>query len=146
MPFVIGHMLHPTKGVQHTKKQAFRQHLVDSQKSYASILCQNSAPPQPQDMTLTFWAERLANFAANVAIQVTQTQVCYANLTQDTIDKKSSLCLRLFEAAKNHLGIDITGISLFDAMGQLCPPAPSASKPKTSLAKGETPFKFNTST
>ena len=30
-------MLHPTKGVQHTKKQAFRQLVVDNQKSYASV-------------------------------------------------------------------------------------------------------------
>ena len=105
-------MLHPTKGVQHTKK-AFRQHVVDSQMSYASILCQNSAFPQPQDKTFIFSAKQLLKLVANVAIQVTQPQVCYANLTQDAIDKKSSLCHRVSEAAKNHLGVDITGISLF---------------------------------
>ena len=29
-PIVKDHMLHATKGAQHTKKQAFRQHVVDS--------------------------------------------------------------------------------------------------------------------
>ena len=32
------------------------------------------------------------------------------NPNQDAIDKKSSLCRRVSEAAKNHLGVDITGI------------------------------------
>ena len=125
------------KGCPAYKKQAFRQHVMDSQKSYASILHQNPAPPQPQDKRFTFSAEQLVKFVANVAIQVAQPQVCYA------IGKKSSLCRRVSEAAKNHLGVDITGISLFDAIGQLCPSAPSASKPKTSLAKGETPIQIH---
>ena len=71
---------------------------------------------------------------------------CYANPTHDAIDKKSSLCRRVSEAATNHLGDDVTGISLFDAIGQLRLSAPSASKPKTSFAKGETPFKLISST
>ena len=119
---------------------------MDSQKSYASILCQNSALPQPRDKAFTFSAEQLIKFVANVAIQVAQPQVCYANPNQDSIDKKSTLCRRVSEAAKNHLGVDITGISLFDAIGQLRPSAPPASKPKTSLTKGETSFKFTSST
>ena len=128
------------------KKQAFRQHVVDSQKSYASILRQNSAPPQLQDKTFTFLAKQLVKFVANVAIQVAQPQVSYANPTQDAIDKKSSMCCRVSEAAKIHLGVNIAQISLFDAIRQLRLPAPSASKPKTSLAKSETPFKFTAST
>ena len=87
MPTVKDQMLHPTKGVQHTKKQAFRQHVVDSHKSYASIPRQNSALPQPQDKAFTFSAEQLIKFVANVAIQVTQPQVCYANTNQDAINK-----------------------------------------------------------
>ena len=106
------------------KKQAFRQHVVDNQKSYASILCQNLAPPQSQDKAFTFLADQLVKSVANVVIQVAQPQVCYANPTQDAIDKKSSLCRRVSEAAKNHLGVNITGINLFDAIGQLRPSAP----------------------
>ena len=135
---VKDHMLHPTKGVHHTKKQAFRQHVVDSQKSYASILRQNATPPQPQDKAFTFSAEQLIKFVANVTIQVAQPNVCYANPNPDRVDKKSSLCHKVSEAARNHLGVDITGINLFDAIGQLCPSARPASKPKTSLANGET--------
>ena len=131
------------KGCPAYKKRAFRQHVVDSQKFYTSILCQNLAPPQPQDKAFTFSAEQLIKFVANVAIQVAQPQVCYANPNQDAIDKKSSLCHRVSEAAKNHLGANITGISLFDAIGQLRPSAFPASKPKT---KGETSFKFTSST
>ena len=89
--------------------------MEDSQKSYASILLQNSAPPQPQDKTFTSLAKQLVKFVANVVIQVAQPQVCYANPIQDAIDKKSSLCRRVSEAAKNHSGVDITGISVFDA-------------------------------
>ena len=88
----------------------------------------------------------ILKFIANMAIQVTQPQVCYANPNQDAIDKKSSLCRRGPEAAKNHLGVDITGISLFDALGLQCPSVPPAFKPKTSLTKGETLFKFTSST
>ena len=68
-------MLLLTKGVQRTKKQAFRQHVVDNQKSYAAILPQNMALPQPQDKTFTFSAEQPVKFVANVAIQVAQPQV-----------------------------------------------------------------------
>ena len=123
------------KGCPAYKKQAFRQHVVGSQKLYASILRQNSAPPQPQDKAFTFSAEQLVKFVANVAIQVAQPQVCYANPNQDAIDKKSSLCRRVFEAAKNHLGVNITGISLFDATGQLRPSAPLPPNPRPLLPK-----------
>ena len=101
---------------------------------------------QPQDKTFTFSAEQLVKFVANVAIQVAQPQVCYINSTQDAIDKKPSMCRRVSEAAKTHLGVDIAGSSLFDAIGHLRPPAPSAPKPKTPLTKSEAPFKFTSST
>ena len=66
------------------------------------ILRQNLAPPQPQEKTFTFSAEQLIKVVANVAIQVTQPQMCHADPTRDTIDKKSSLCHRVSEAPKNH--------------------------------------------
>ena len=64
-----------------------------------------------------------------MAIQVAQLQVCYDNHNQDAIDKKSSLCRRVSEAAKNHLGVDITGISPFDAIDQLSAPLPPNTRP-----------------
>ena len=131
------------KGCPAHKKQAFRQHVVDSQRSYALHLHQKSVPAQPQDKTFTFSAEQHVKFLANMAIQVSQSQVCYVTPSpQDAIDKKSSLCCRVSEAAKNHLSVDIRiriGISLFDALSQLRLPVPSASEPKISLAKSEIP-------
>ena len=134
------------KGCPTYKKQAFIQQVVVSLKSYASNLGRNAALPQAQDKSFTFSDDQLIKFIANVAIQVAQPQVCYANPTQDAVDKKSSLCRRVSEAAKNHSGVDINGISLLDAIGQLHPSVLSARKPKTSFAKGETPFKFTSST
>ena len=79
-------MLLPTKGVQHAKKkQSFRQHVVDNKKSYAAVLCQNAALPQPQDKTFTFPVEQLVKFV------IAQPQVCYVYSCQDAIDKKSSI-------------------------------------------------------
>ena len=95
--------------------------------------------PQPQDKTFTFSAEQLVKFVANVAIQVAQPQARCINSPQDAIDKKPSMCRRVSEAAKTHLGVDIAGSSLFDAIGHLHPPAPSAPKPKNPLTKSEAP-------
>ena len=133
------------KGCPAYKKQAFRQHVVDNQKSYAAILRQNTAPPQPQDMTFTFSAEPV-EFVANAAIQVAQSQVCNINSSQDAMDKKSSMCRGVSEASTAHLGVIIAGSNLFDAIGHLRPPAPSVPKLKTFLTKNKAPFKFTSST
>ena len=113
--------------------------MEDNQKLYAAISRQNTALHQPQDTKFTFSAKQPVKFVANVAIQVAQPQVYYINSSQDTTDKKSSMCRRVSEAAKTHLGVDIAGSSLFDAIGHLCPSAPSAPKPKTFLTKSEAP-------
>ena len=105
--------------VSSVQKQAFIQHVVENQKSYPAILRQNMALRQPQ--AFTFSAEQLVKLVVNVAIQVAQPQVCYVNSSQDAIDKKSSMCRRVSEAAKTHLGVDIAGSSLFDAIRQLLP-------------------------
>ena len=47
----------------------------------------------------------LVKFVATVDIQITQPQMCYSNAPKDAVDKKSSLCLRVSEAAKSQLGI-----------------------------------------
>ena len=119
---------------------------MGNQKSYAAILHQNTALLQPQDKTFAFSAEQLVKFVANVVIQFAQPQVSYINSSQDTTDKKSSMCHKVSKAAKTHLGVDIAGSSLFDAIGHPRPPAPFATKPKTFLTKSEAPFKFTSST
>ena len=94
--------------------------MVDSQKSYASILKENSAPtPQPRGDTFSFTADQLVKFVATVAIQIAQPQVCYTTAPKDAVDKKSSLCRRVSEAAKSQLGVSISGSTFFDAIGSL---------------------------
>ena len=84
------------------KKQVFHQHVVDNQKSYASISKQNSAsPPQPKGDTFSFTADQLVKFVATVAIQIAQPQVCYTDAPKDAVDKKSSLCQQISKAAKS---------------------------------------------
>ena len=72
------------------------------------------APPQPQDKTFIFSAEQLVKFVVNVAINVAQPQVCYINSPRTQLTR-SQVCVS--EAAKTYLGVDITGSSLFDAIG-----------------------------
>ena len=89
---VQGHMLHLTRGVPNIKsRQAFRQHVVNNQKTYAAAVSQKSQP-QPKTQTFQFTAEQLTKFVANVAIQIAQPQVCYPNPKQDMLDLKSSMC------------------------------------------------------
>ena len=118
---VKDHMLQTIKGVQLIKK-VFRPHEVDSQKSYASILKQNSAPPpQSKGDIFSFTADQLLKFVATVAIQIAQPQVCYTDSPKDTVHKKSSLCWWVSEASKSQLGISISGSTLFDAIGCFVP-------------------------
>ena len=132
------------KGCPAYKKQVSRQHVVDNQKSYASILKQNSAlPPQPKGDTFSFTADQLVKFVATVAIQIAQPQVCYTTAPKDAVDKKSGLCRHVSEAAKSQLGISISGNSLFDSIGCMRAPVPPASK--IPVVKPE-PFRFSVST
>ena len=129
------------KGCPAYKKQVFRQHVVDNQKSYASILKQNSAPtPQPRGDTFTFTADQLVKFVVTVAIQIAQPQVCYTTAPKDAVDKKSSLCRRVSEAAKSQLGVGISGSSLLDAISSLRAPVLPASK--IPVVRPE-PFRFS---
>ena len=112
------------KGCPECKKQAFKQHVVNNQKTYASVVTQNTFPQAQKPETFTFTAEQLAKFVANVVIQIAQPQVCYPNPKQDTLDLKSSMCRKVSNAAKNILGVDITEKDLFESIGSLSAPAP----------------------
>ena len=67
------------KGCPEYKKQAFRQHVVNHQKSYAAVVGQNSHTQPKTTQMYQFTAEQLTKFVANVAIQIAQPQVCYPN-------------------------------------------------------------------
>ena len=80
------------KGCPEYKKQAFRQHVVNNQKSYATVVSQNPLPQPKTTQTFQFTAEQLTRFVANVAIQIAQPQVCYPSPRQDMLNLKSSMC------------------------------------------------------
>ena len=110
------------KGCPEYKKQAFRQHVVNHQKSYAAVVSQNSHT-QPKT-TFQFTAKQLTKFVANVAIQIAQPQVCYPNPKQDILNLKSSMCRKVSNVAKTILGVNISGKELFESIGSLSAPAP----------------------
>ena len=85
MPTVKSHPhVAPYKGCPAYKKQAFRQHVVDNQKSYMPQFYAKTWPlHNPKIRPSHFRPYQLVKFVANVVIQVAQSQVCYANPTQD---------------------------------------------------------------
>ena len=131
-PTVKGHMLLPTKGVQRTKNK----HLDNMWRTIKNHM-------------LPFYAKTRLSLSPRIRqshFSRTTCEICSKRghssrsatgllhkFPQEAIDKKSSMCRKVSEAAKTHLGIDIAGSTLFDAIGHLRPPAPSAPKPKTSL-------------
>ena len=114
------------KGCPEYKKQTFRQHVINNQKTYAAAVSQKSHP-QPKPQTFQFTAEQLTKFVANVAIQIAQPQVCCPNLKQDMLDLKSSMCRKVSNVAKTILGVSITGKELFESIDSLSAPAPPRS-------------------
>ena len=67
------------KGCPEYKKQAFRQHVMTNQKSYAAAVGQKSLTQPITPQTFQFTAEQLTKFVATVVIQIAQPQVCYHN-------------------------------------------------------------------
>ena len=118
-------MLHLIKGVLLTKKQAFQQHVVNSQKSYAAAVGQKPLTQPKTSQTFQFNAEQLTKFVANVVILIAQPQVCYPTTKQDMLDLKSSMCRKISNAAKTFLSVDITGKDLFESIGSFSAPTPS---------------------
>ena len=112
------------KGCPEYKKQAFRQHVVNHQKSYAAVVGQNTLPQPKTAQMFQFTAKQLTKFVANVAIQIAQPQVCYPNPKQDMLNLKSSMCRKVSTVAKTILGVNITGKELFESIGSLSAPAP----------------------
>ena len=76
---------------EYKKKQAFRQHLVNKQKTYAPTVSQNTLP-QPKTSNETF------------------------SFTADTLDLKSRMCRKVSNAAETILNIDTIGKDLFQSV------------------------------
>ena len=117
------------KGCPAYKKQAFQQHVVNNQKSYAAAVGQKPLSTRSTPQTFQFNADQLTKFVANVVIQLAQPQVCYPAAKQDMLDLKSSMCRKISNAAKTFLSVDITGKDLFESIGSLSAPAPPKTLP-----------------
>ena len=70
------------RGCPAYKDQAFRQHVVQNQISYASIVKQTSPPPP--NNTFNFSAEQIVSLVTNVVLQIAQPQLCTKNLPEKT--------------------------------------------------------------
>ena len=81
------------------KDQAFRQHVVQNQVSYSSILKQASPPPPSN--TFNFPADQIVSLVTNVVIQVALPQLCTKSLPEKQIQAKSDLSKQIAETAKH---------------------------------------------
>ena len=87
------------RGCPAYKNQAFGQHVVQNQISYASIVKQDSPPPP--NNTFNFTAEQTVSLVTNVVLQIAQPQLCTKNLPEKQVQAKSDLSKQIAETAKN---------------------------------------------
>ena len=112
------------KGCPAYKDQAFRQHVVQRQVSYASILKQASPPPPSN--TFNFTAEQIVSLVTDMVIQVALPQLCTKNLLEKQVQVKSDLSRQIAETAKKCLGVSIEGKEVFESIiSQPAPPPPA---------------------
>ena len=106
------------------KDQAFRQHVVQKQVSYASILKQ--APPPPLSNTFDFTAEQIVSLVTNVVMQVALPQLCTKNLPGKQVQVKSDRSRQIAETAKKCLGVSIEGKEVLESIiSRPAPPPPA---------------------
>ena len=112
------------RGCPAYKYQAFRQHVVQSQVSYASILKQAS-PPLANNI-LNFLAKQIVSLVTNVVMQVAQPQLCTKNLPEKQVQAKSDLSKQIAETAKRCSGVNIEGKDVFEfIISRPAPPPPA---------------------
>ena len=107
------------------KDQGFRQHVVQKQISYASVLKQASPPPASNTFNLT--AEQIVSLVTNVGIQIAQPQLCIKNVLEKQVQAKSDLSKQIAETAKKCLGVNIQGKDVFESI--ISRPAPLPQRP-----------------
>ena len=112
------------RGCPAYKDQAFRQHVVQNQISYASVLKQASPPPTSN--TFSFTAEQIVSLVTNVVIQIAQPQLCTKNLPEKQVQAKSDLSKQIAETAKKCLGVNIQGKDVFESIISWPAPPPPA--------------------
>ena len=113
------------RGCPAYKDQAFRQHVVQNQISYASIVKQ--ASPPLANNTLNFTAKQIVSLVTNVVLQIAQPQLCTKNLPEKQVQAKSDLSKQIAETAKKCLGVNIAGKNVFESI--ISRPAPTSPAP-----------------
>ena len=106
------------------KDQAFRQHVIQNQISYTSIVKQ--ASPPPPNNTFNFAAEQIVSLVTNVVLQITQLQWCTKNLPEKQVQAKSDLSKQIAETAKKCLGVNTAGKYVFESITSWPAPPPPA--------------------
>ena len=112
------------RGCPAYKDQAFRQHVVQKQISYVSVLKQ--ASPPPTNNTFNFTAEQIVSLVTNVVIQIAQPQLCTKNLPEKQVQAKSDLSKQIAETAERYLGVNIQGKDMFESVISWPAPPPTA--------------------
>ena len=112
------------RGCPAYKDQTFRQHVVQNQISYASIVKQ--ASPPPPNNTFNFTAEQIVSLVTNVVLQIAQPQLCTKNLPEKQVQAKSDLSKQIAETAKKCLGVNISGKDVFESIISWPAPPPHA--------------------
>ena len=142
---VVGPMSPIYRGCPAYKDQAFRQHVVQNQISYASIVKQ--ASPPPVNNTFNFTAKQIVSLVTNVVLQMAQPQLCTKNLPEKQVQAKSDLSKQIAETGKKCLGVNIQGKDVFESIiSRPAPPPPVpfvfsstlAEKKKAPLLKAST--------
>ena len=128
------------RGCTAYKDQDFRQHVVQNQISYASIVKQ--ASPPPRNNTFNFTAKQIVFLVTNVVLQIAQPQLCTKNLPEKQVQAKSNLSKQIAETAKKCLGVNIQGKDVFESIiSRPAPPPPAPFVFSSTLAeKKEAPL------
>ena len=132
------------KGCPAYKDQAFRQHVVQKQVSYAPVLKQASPPPLSNTSNCT--AEQIISLVTNVVIQVALPQFCTKNLPEKQVQVKSDLSRQIAETAKKCLEVTIKGEEVFESIiSRPVPPPPAPFVFSSTLVeKKKAPLKTST--
>ena len=120
-------MLHHTNSVWKKKNRHLGNMWLTTKKHMLHLSAKTTLLQPKTSKTITFTAEQLTKFVANVVTQIAQPQVCYPNPKQDTLDLKSSMCRQISNDAKTILNVNITGKDLFESIGSLSASAPLSS-------------------
>ena len=102
------------EGCPSYKDQVFRQHVVQNQVSYASIIKQ--ASPPPPNNTFNFTAEQIVSLVTNMVVQIVQPQLCTKNVPEKQVQAKSDLSKQIAETAKRCLEVNIEGKDVFESI------------------------------